>query len=169
MKPRVYVLLFLLIIPVQASLFGPVSVFGVKPDLPLALLYIIGLLTGPIEGALAGICLGLLLGVGSAGLLGLDGIAMGLFGLGAGFLGQRMFDVASPANFIFLFVLCCLEGAAVLVFIAAIYGSGPLLEALFGRMLPQALYTGILGTLMLSYIKSGNITALLLRRSLQKE
>jgi hypothetical protein len=40
---------------------------------------------------------------------------------------------------------------------------------LFNLMIPQALYTGLLGTLMLRVLKDKNVTAMLLRRSLQKE
>jgi rod shape-determining protein MreD len=169
MKLRVYLILFLLIIPVQASLFGPISLFDIRPDLPLALLYIIGLLAGPTEGALVGIGVGLVQDISSAGLLGLDGVTRGLFGLCAGLLGQRVLDIASPANIIFLSAFCLLEGVAVSIFIQAIYGSGPFLGMLFTRILPQAVYTGLLGTVMLRYIKDRDVTSMLLRRSLQKE
>jgi hypothetical protein len=54
MKPRIYFIILLLIIPVQASLLSPLSLAGIKPDLALAVLYIIGLLTSPGEAALAG-------------------------------------------------------------------------------------------------------------------
>ncbi len=169
MKPGVYFIILLCIIPVQASLFGPISFFGIKPDLPLALLYIIGLLTGPTEGAVAGICIGLVQGIGSAGLIGLDAITRGLFGLCAGLLGRQVLDIASPANIIFLSAFCWLEGIAIVILIELIYGNGPLLSVLLIRMLPQALYTGVLGMLMLRFIKNRNITAQLLRRSFQKE
>ncbi len=169
MKPRVYFIMLLLLVPLQASLFSSFSLFGIKPDLPLALLYIIGLLTGPAEGAIAGIGIGLLQGVSSAGLIGLDGMTRGLFGLGAGFLGQRVLDIASPTNFVFLSAFCLLEGIAVAMYVVAAYGNCPFFSLLFTRMLPQALYTGLLGTLMLRFIKSRNVAAALLRRSLQKE
>jgi cell shape-determining protein MreD len=169
MKPRVYLIIALLVIPVQASLFRPISLFGIKPDLPLALIYIIGLLTGPIEGALAGIGIGLVQDISSAGLIGLAGITRGLFGLLAGFLGQQVLDIASPANIIFLSAFCLLEGIALSLFIGVTYGSLPFISLLFTRLLPRAFYTGLLGTLMLQIIKDRKVAALLLRRSLQKE
>jgi rod shape-determining protein MreD len=169
MKPRVYLIILLLVIPVQASLFGPFSIAGIKPDLPLALLYIIGLLAGPTEGALAGIGLGLLQDISSAGLLGLSGLTRGMIGFGAGFLGQRVLDIASPMNIVFLSAFCLLEGVAVSIFLQAIYGSVPFLSTLFARTLPQALYTGLLGTFLLRLIKGKDFTSMLLRRSLQKE
>ena len=169
MKPRVYFMVLLLVIPAQASLFSPFSVFGIKPDLPLALIYIIGLLTGPVEGALAGMGIGLIQDVSSAGLLGLDGFTRGLLGLCAGVLGERILNIASPANIIFLAVFCLIEGIIISLSMQLFYGNVPFISILFNLMIPQAIYTGLLGTLMLRAIKDKNVTAMLLRRSLQKE
>ncbi len=102
MKPRVYFAIALLVIPVQATLFTPLSIAGIKPDLPLVLIYIIGLLTGPAEAALAGIGMGLVQDIAGASLLGLTGFSRGLVGLAAGFLGRRVLDIASPSNIVFL-------------------------------------------------------------------
>ncbi len=169
MKPRVYLMILLLIIPAQASLFSPFSLYGIKPDLSLALIYIIGLLTGPTEGALAGMGVGLVQDISSAGLIGLGGFTSGLFGLCAGALGGRVLNIASPSNIIFLTVFCLMEGIVVSVFIQIFYGNVPFISVLFNLMVPQALYTGLLGTLMLRVLKDKNVTAMLLRRSLQKE
>ncbi len=169
MRPRVYFVILLLLVPLQASLFSVISLFGIKPDISLALLYVIGLLTGPTEGAMAGMGIGLVQGISSAGLIGLDGITGGLFGLCAGFLGRRVLDIASPTNFVFLSAFCLLEGIAVVIYVVTAYGSCPIFSLLFSRMLPQALYTGLMGTVMLQFIKNRNVTSALLRRSLQKE
>jgi rod shape-determining protein MreD len=101
MKPRVYLMMLLLIIPVQASLFSPLSLAGIKPDLPLALIYIIGLLTGPTEASLAGMGIGLVQDIGSASLIGMNGFTRGSSASRAGFLGRRVLDIASPSNVIF--------------------------------------------------------------------
>lgn len=169
MKPRVYLIMLLLIIPVQASLFSPLSLTGIKPDLPLALIYIIGLLTGPTEGALAGVCIGLVQDISSAGPIGLDGFTRGLFGLCAGFLGQRVLNIASPSNIIFITIFCLAEGIVIAMFIQVFYGTIPFFSMFFTRLLPQALYTGLLGTLLLRFIKDKNVTTMLMRRSLRKE
>lgn len=169
MKPRVYIMLFLLVIPVQASLLNPLSLFGIRPDFILVLLYVIGLLTGPTEGALAGMGLGLLQDISSASPLGFGGLTRGLFGLSAGFLGQQVLDIASPANIIFLSAFCLLEGIVVSVFMQALYGSGPYISMFFTSTLPRAVYTGLLGTFMLQFIRDKDIPSMMLRRSLQKE
>lgn len=169
MKPRVYLMMLLLIIPVQASLFSPLSLAGIKPDLPLALIYIIGLLTGPTEASLAGMGIGLVQDIGSASLLGMNGFTRGLIGLGAGFLGRRVLDIASPSNVIFLAAFSLLEGIVISMFMQIFYGTVPFFSMFVTRMVPQALYTGLLGTLMLRFISNKNVATQLIRRSLQKE
>jgi rod shape-determining protein MreD len=169
MKPRVYLMMLLLIIPAQASLFSPLSLAGIKPDLPLALIYIIGLLTGPTEASLAGMGIGLVQDIGSASLVGMNGFTRGLIGLGAGFLGRRVLDIASPSNVIFLAAFSLMEGIVISMFMQIFYGSVPFFSMFFTRMVPQALYTGLLGTLMLRFISNKNVATQLMRRSLQKE
>jgi len=169
MKPRFYIIVALLLIPVQASLLGPLSLGGIKPDLGLALIYIIGLLTGPGEAALAGMGIGLLQDIGSASLIGLGGISRGLLGLSAGLLGSRVLDVASPSNSIFLAVFSLLEQMLIALFMQVLYGSVPFFSLLWSRMLPQALYTGIAGAVLIRYLGSRDAIALFTRPAVQRE
>ncbi len=169
MKPRVYLILLLLMIPVQASLLSPLTLFGIQPDFILVFLYIVGLLTGPAEGALAGMGLGLVQDISSAAPLGFVGITRGLVGLGTGFLGQQVLDIASPANIVFLSAFCLLEGIIGMIFMQVFYGSGPYISLFFTNTVPRAVYTGLLGTFLLQFIKNKNLSTMLLRRSLQKE
>lgn len=169
MRPRVYVFIFLLLIPFQAGLLNPLSLAGIKPDLALAMLYIIGLLTSPGEAALAGMGIGLLQDIGSASLIGLSGITRGMVGLFAGLLGRRMLDIGSPSNSIFLAVFSLLEGICIALIMQVLYGSIPFFSLLAGRILPQALYTGLLGFLFLRFMGGRDISVLLRRRTIQKE
>jgi rod shape-determining protein MreD len=169
MKFRVYLTLFLLIIPFQASLLEPLSIAGIKPDLALALLYIIGLLTGPGEAALVGMGLGLLLDIGSVSLLGLAGFTRGLVGLSASLLGRKVLDLSSPTNGIFLAAFSLAEGICIALFLQLFYGSIPFFSLLAGRILPQAVYTGVLGVVLLRLMAGKNVLAALKRRAVQEE
>ena len=169
MRPRVYFIVFLLLIPLQASLFNPLSLAGIKPDLGLALLFIIGLIAGPAEGALAGMAMGLLQDIGSASVIGLTGITRGLVGLSAGLLGRRVLDFRSPSNSIFLAVFSLLEGVFIAVFMQVFYGSVTFFRLLAGRILPQAFYTGLLGFAVLQLMSRRNFIAALQRRNPHKE
>ncbi len=169
MKPLAYCVILLLIVPVQASLFNPLSLAGIKPDISLAVLYIIGLLTGPLEATIAGMAIGLVQDISSANLIGLAAFSRGLFGLSAGLLGRRVLDIASPSNVVFLTAFSLGESIVIALLMQVLYGSFPFFSLLFTQMLPQALYTGFLGTFMIKFMNSKKIINILRRRSLQKE
>jgi rod shape-determining protein MreD len=169
MKPPVYIALFLVLIPFQASLLEPLSIAGIKPDLPLAMLYIIGLLTSPREATLVGIGTGLLLDIASASTLGLMGISRGLIGLSASLLGTRVLDLSSPSNGFFLAAFCLVEGICIALFLQLFYGSMPFFSLVAGNVLPKAIYTGLLGVVLLQLITRKNVLPALKRRTTQKE
>lgn len=169
MKPRVYVILFLLIVPFQASVLNVLSLGGIKPDLALTALFIIGLLTSPVEAALAGIGIGLVQDISSASLIGFSGLTRGLAGLAAGLLGSRVLDISSPAIVVFLAALSLAEGILISLFLQVTYGAMPFFSLLAGRLLPQAIYTGVLGLVALRLISGKNVVPLLKRRDIQTE
>jgi rod shape-determining protein MreD len=169
MKPRAYLIVFLLLIPLQASLFGPLSLGGATPDLGLAVLYCVGLLTGPIEGALAGISIGLIQDLGSASLIGFSGFTRGLAGLFTGLLGRRVLDIQSPSNIIFLFVISLVDSLFSTLFLEITYGSVPVVGLFFGRAILRAATTAVAGYALLRLITGKNVLAWIKRRELQKE
>jgi rod shape-determining protein MreD len=169
MKSRFYLIVLLLLIPVQASLFNPLSFGGIKPDLGLSLIYIVGLLTGPAEATIAGVGIGLLQDIGSASLVGVNGLTRGLVGLAAGLLGKQVLDVRSPTNSIFIALFSLVEGIFIALFVQVYYGSVPFFSILTGRLLPQAIYTGLLGFVLLRLMNHKNVIALFRRETVQKE
>jgi rod shape-determining protein MreD len=169
MKPRMYFIVLLLLLPLQASLFGPLPLGSITPDLGLAVLYCIGLLTGPVEAALAGVAIGLLQDVGSASLIGFSGLTRGVVGLFAGFLGKRVLDIQSSSNIFFLVGFCLAESLFSALFLEITYGSVPLVGLFFGHMVPRAVTTALVGYAFLRLMTGKNVLAWMLRRELQKE
>ena len=169
MKPWVYLVILLLVIPLQASLLNPLSIGGIKPDLALTLTFIIGLITGPTEGAFAGMGLGLIQDIGSASLLGFTGLSRGLVGFLAGLLGRRVLDIDNPTIILLLVAFSFGEGIFITIFLQTTYGAVPLVSFLARRVAPQALYTGLFGLLMLHFAKKKNVLTALKRRDIQKE
>lgn len=169
MKPVVYLLVLLLLVPLQASLLAPLLHFGIRPDLGLAVLYAIGMLAGPVEGALAGIALGLLQDVSSAGLIGLTALSRGLVGFFSGMLGRRVLDAGSPSNGIFLAAFCLAESLMLALFFETAYGEVPLVSLLFRRMLPGAIITAFAGYLVLRSLARKGVLRLVLRRTMLQE
>lgn len=169
MKFPVYLAILLLVIPVQASLLEPFSVGGIRPDAGLALLYCVGLLTSPLEGALFGMALGLVQDVGSADLIGFTAFTRGMIGLLAGLLGRHLLDLANPSNILFITLLSITDGIFTSLFLQFFFGSVPFFTLLFTRTLPLALYTGVLGYLLIHVLTNRNVLALVKRRSLQQK
>jgi rod shape-determining protein MreD len=169
MKPRVYVMLFLLLIPFQASLIDKISLGGIKPDLALAVLFVIGLLTGPAEAAAAGMGIGLLQDIASASLIGFSGLTRGLVGLAAGLLGTRVIDSSSPAVVPFLALFSLAEGVLIMSFLQATDGAVPFFSLVIGRLLPQAIYTSLLGLLVLRLASRKKVLPMLKRHDIEKE
>jgi rod shape-determining protein MreD len=169
MKPVVYLVILLLLVPVQASLLAPLARLGLRPDLGLALLFTIGLITGPIEGALAGIAIGLVLDLSSASLLGLTALLFGILGLSAGLLGRRVLDVSSPSSTVFLAAFSIAQSLMIMGFLETVSGSVPVWSLLFRRALPVALATAVAGYFLLRFVTRRQTLRLVLRRELQKE
>ena len=64
---------------------------------------------------------------------------------------------------------CLAEGVIIALLMQVLYGSGPFFSLVFTRMLPEAVYTGIVGTFMLRFISRRNVLQALMRRSFLKE
>jgi hypothetical protein len=113
--------------------------------------------------------IGVVQDVGSASLIGFSGMTRGLEGLAAGLLGSRVLDFSSPVIVLFLAAFSLVEGILIALFLQVTYGDVPFLSMLGVSMLPQALYTSILGLLLLQLIRKKNIFPMLMRRDFQKE
>jgi len=169
MKVGAYLTLFFLIIPLQASLLSPLSVAGITPDITLALLFIIGLITKPIEATLVGMATGILLDIGTASHIGLMGFTRGLVGLSISLLGKKALNITSPSNGIVLAVFGLLEGICTLLFLQLIYDSVPFISLIIYRIIPQSIYTGVLGVLLLRFLTVKDVVDFLKRPTVEKE
>lgn len=169
MKPRVYLALLLLLLPFQAGLLTPLEFGGIRPDLGLAVLFIIGLLAGPVEATFAGVGIGLLQDIGSASFLGFSGLTRGIVGLASGLIGTRLLDRTSPFIILFLAALSLVEGALIALFLQTTYGEVPFFTLLFRRFLPQAFATSILCLLLLRLTDKRAVLPHIMRRDLGKE
>jgi rod shape-determining protein MreD len=169
MKPAVYAAVLLLILPLQATLLDRLPLGGAAPDLALALLFLIGLLTSPVEATLAGVAIGLVQDLGSASFLGFSGLTRGLVGLATGLLGTRVLDIGSPMIVLFLAFFSIAEGVLVSLFLQVTYGDVPFFTLVATRLVPQALMTSVLGLFILQAVNKKNVLVRIRRRELQKE
>jgi len=95
MKFLIYLILVLLLVPVQTTLLPHLSVWNIKPDMGLVVAALVGLFAGELEGLLVGLTIGWVLSLYSAGELWLSLLANGGVGLLAGFLGRQVSQVTS--------------------------------------------------------------------------
>ena len=95
MKYLFYLILVLLLVPLQTTLLPHLSVWNIKPDLGLVAAALVGLFAGELEGLLVGLAIGWVLSLFSAGELWLSLMTNGGVGLLAGFLGRQVSQVTS--------------------------------------------------------------------------
>lgn len=169
MKPGVYLFIILLLIPLQASLAGMLSIFSAAPDFALFAVYAIGLLTGPREGLFAGVAVGIVQDILAGSLIGLTGFTRGIIGLLSGMLGRRILDPANISNAYFLFTFSLAEGLVIAASLQIYRGEVPFFQLLFIRILPQAVYTSLLGGLLMRWSNNRNIRAMIMRKGTGQE
>jgi rod shape-determining protein MreD len=80
--------LLLVTVLLQVSIVTPIEVASGHPDLVLVLVVALALLRGPLLGAVAGFCTGLLLDVAAFGSLGLSSLLLTLAGYWSGRFGE---------------------------------------------------------------------------------
>jgi LytS/YehU family sensor histidine kinase len=90
-----YLILLLLLVPLQTTLLPHVSLWNIKPDLGLVAAALVGLLAGELEGLLVGLAIGWVMNLFSAGELWLSLLTMGSVGLLAGVVGRQVSQVTS--------------------------------------------------------------------------
>ena len=95
MKLLFYLILVLLLVPVQTTLLPHLSVWNIKPDLGLVAAALVGLFAAELEGLLVGLAIGWVLSLFSAGELWLSLLTNGGIGLLAGFLGRQVSQVTA--------------------------------------------------------------------------
>lgn len=83
-------LAFALLTAVQTTLAGHMAIAGIVPNLPLVLVMVLGLRSGPSRGALAGVAAGFFTDLVQGSHLGLFALAMGMAGWVCGEAGVRV-------------------------------------------------------------------------------
>ena len=93
MKRISYIFILLLLIPVQTTVLDRLSIHGIKPDLGLIVVYLIGFQRGTREGVVMGVLIGLLMDSFSGGVWGMNLLTKPIIGGWAGLLGRTVLNV----------------------------------------------------------------------------
>jgi hypothetical protein len=144
MKILSYVMLVLLLVPLQTILLPHLSVWSIKPDVGLVAAALVGLLAGELEGLLVGLAIGWTLSLFSAGELWLSLLMNGGVGLLAGFLGRHVSRVTSISLGLGLLLVSLASG----LFAAMTFKSldtSQLWWMIQSIVFPQAFFDGVVG------------------------
>lgn len=137
MKPVLYVGLMVGLVPVQTTVLEHLSVAGVRPDLCLIAVSLIGLFGGLADGMIMGMLLGFEQDLFSAGDVWVNAVTKAVIGLSAGLVG-RYVARTTPAT-----VLPMMLGLSVcsgIAFLFAGAGGQDALAAVRSVLLPQAVF-----------------------------
>jgi len=135
-----YVLIVLLLVPVQTTWLNEISLHAVKPDLALLLVYFTGFYAGEINGLLAGWVVGALMDLFSGGPFALKIATLAVAGLLSGLMGRFFLNTTAALTMGMVFLLSALNGILVFSFHQWVLGGIEFTEAVRWTILPEALY-----------------------------
>ena len=143
MKTGLFVGLIFLLVPLQTTVLGSVSPFGIRPDLCLIAACLIGFLTGQVQGFLMGFFLGFVQDLFSASDLWLNTITKSGVGFFAGLIVKNLANAASHSVFLVMAIFSIFSGIVFLVSSRVGMDVGDVLLGFPSILLPQALFDGL--------------------------
>lgn len=147
MRVALYGAFLLALVPMQATILHDLSLGGVRPDLVLVSVCLIGFIRGELEGFLAGLLLGFAQDLLSAGDLGLNLATKSGIGLLAGLVGRQVAHVTAVVMLVGLFVVSCCSGLLFLL-VTQYGGLAAMGSAARSILLPQAVFDALLGAVV---------------------
>lgn len=145
MKPWLYLGLAAGLVPVQTTVLEHLSLAGVRPDLCLIAVSLIGFFGGPTDGVLMGALLGFEQDLFSAGDTWVNAVTKAVIGLSGGLAGRYVARVTPVTVAPLLLGLSACSGLA---FLFAGAGGPGALTAVQTVLLPQALLDGLIGVVV---------------------
>jgi len=140
-----YVIMALLLVPVQTTWLTGIGLHSVKPNLVLLLIYFTGFYAAEMTGLAAGLGMGLVMDLLSGAPFGLHVATLAMAGLVSGLLGRFFLSTTVTLTMGMIFLLSVLNGILVFCFHEWVLGRIPLAEAFQWTILPEALYNTVVG------------------------
>ena len=140
----------LLCVVAQAVLLGPLSLMEIRPDLFLVLVILVSRRSSPETATLLGFVIGLCQGALSGAPLGLHAFTNSLMAFVIASLSHHLY---TDKPFALLWFLLAGSGAVSgirLALLTFFLSSPPLVPALLWVIIPETLYTAVVGLLILS-------------------
>ncbi len=150
------IVILLCLLPAQSILLECVAFQGIKPDLFLWMVYLVGFKYGEWKGGGIGILSGLILDAFSPGRMGMNIFIKGLFGFCAGILGRNLLEAKPLFHFGMLSLFSFSQGILIYL-ILQINGEPVILSEVIGKIIvPQMFYDGIVGGMVVNLILMGS-------------
>ncbi len=144
MKTLLYAVLLVGLVPIQSVLMPHLSVWGVKPDLGLIVVCLIGLFGGELEGLLVGLALGWIMSLFSAEDLGFSMVSKGVVGYVAGLAGRQVSNLTPVVLVVGLLAISSITGLFTALSLK-LNEEQDLWWALRAVVLPQACFNAAVG------------------------
>lgn len=144
MKALWYAILIAGLVSIQSVLLPHVSVWGVKPDIGLIAVCLVGLFGGELEGLLVGLVLGWVMSLFSGEDLTYSMVTKGGVGYAAGLAGRQVAHITPVVLVMGLLVTSCLAGLLT-AFSLKPNDQQDLWWALRAVVLPQACFDAVAG------------------------
>lgn len=144
MKILSYAALILALVPIQSILLPHVSVWGVKPDIGLIAVCLIGLFRGEFEGLLVGLVVGWVMSLFSVEDVSTSMITKGGVGYLAGLAGRQVAHITPVVLVIGLLMTSCMAGLFT-AFSLAPNDQQSVWWAIRTVVLPQACFDALVG------------------------
>ena len=150
MKVLRNILLVMIALLVQSTLFGRFDIYGVRPDLALLVLLFIANTTGPVGNIWYGFLIGLLQDVYSPEYLGFNTLTMSITGFFLGFVREQ-FTVEKGAVRLLVTFIVCLAHDALYLMIYTHFDFSLLFNLYLRLSLPGALYTSVIFFVLIAF------------------
>lgn len=142
-----WIAIFFLVFILQTTIIPAISIYNIKPDLLLLVLFMLAIKTGVIPGLYVGFFLGLAQDIYSPAILGQNALAKTLAGFFAGLFNEKVMRL-DPLFQAVLLVLSVLVGDLVFLLVQMVKCGGSLkmfsLDMVIS-VLPRAIYTLLFG------------------------
>ena len=143
------ILIIIVALLVQSTLFGRMDIFGVRPDLAMLVLILIAGKVEPAESILYGFFIGFIQDVYTPEFLGFNAFTMSLMGFSLGIVKETL-TVENYSVKTLLTLVACIVHDLLYLSLYTTFDFSLLLKLFVKNSLPGALYTSILAFLFIA-------------------
>jgi hypothetical protein len=144
MKTLIYSVIILGIVPIQSVLLPHFTLWGVKPDLGVVAVCLVGLISGELDGLLVGVAVGWALSLFSAQDVITGAMLKGALGFAAGLAGRQVVYLSPLVLASGLLVVSCVM-SLMTPFVLKLNDQQDLWWAVWNVALPQACLDAVIG------------------------